>query len=107
MLYLAVALLCLAIVVLCAVAIDSLWPASSRNDRQPVPPPGAPQPTVRWGWCEVCGAEVAGDALHEVVATFDDTDLDDDGTGGGTGMAAEYCAEHCPGHCRAPHRTAA
>lgn len=100
MLIVALVLFCLAVAVLCAVAIDSLWPTSSRS----VPQPDAPD---RHGWCETCGVELSGADLHEVVATFDDSDLDVDTGGGGTGIAAEYCAVHCPGGCRAPHRAAA
>lgn len=61
----------------------------------------------RHGWCEVCGIELRGAQLHEVI----DAGVDDDGIlsaqelmGGGTAMVAEFCAEHCPGTCRSPHR---
>jgi hypothetical protein len=67
-----------------------------RRRRQP--------PTVRFEECE-CGALVAGDDLHLVVAVQDDDLLAAEGmsiVGGGTAMSAAFCAEHCPGGCRNP-----
>lgn len=49
----------------------------------------------RRGWCQICGREVRGRALHEVRRGQDDTEISD----GGTWMAAEFCPEHCPGGC--------
>lgn len=77
-------------------------------------PAGDPAPAAtadgdrRHGWCEVCGLELHGPHLHEVI----DAGVDDDGVlsaqelmGGGTAMVAEFCRLHCPGGCRAPHPT--
>ena len=70
-------------------------------------PQGCDPDDRRHGWCEICGLELRGAQLHEVI----DAGVDDDGVlsaqelmGGGTAMVAEFCAEHCPGTCRSPHR---
>ena len=105
-------LACLALVAL-VMAITVLGLLILRLLDDPRPRPAAPAPATdvdrRHGWCEVCGDELHGPQLHEVI----DADVDRDGAlsakelmGGGTAMVAEFCAEHCPGRCRHPHRPA-
>lgn len=102
-------LACLALVVLVLAAVALALHILRLLDR-PTPDQPRPAPTDdrRHGWCEICGTELHGRQLHEVI----DAGVDDDGIlsaqelmGGGTAMVAEFCGEHCPGGCRAPHPT--
>lgn len=101
---------CLALVVLVLAAV-ALGLHIVRLLDQPCDASRGPAPADddrRHGWCEVCGIELHGPQLHEVI----DAGVDDDGIlsaqelmGGGTAMVAEFCGAHCPGSCRTPHPT--
>ena len=99
-------LACLALVALVmAITVLGLLILRLLDDPRPRQAP-APAGDRRRGWCEVCGDELHGPQLHEVI----DADVDDDGAlstqelmGGGTAMVAEFCAAHCPGGCRTYH----
>ena len=110
-----VACAALVVLVLAAVALGlhivRLLDARPRDtSRGPAPAPAPADDDRRHGWCEVCGIELHGPQLHEVI----DAGVDDDGIlsaqelmGGGTAMVAEFCRLHCPGTCRTPHRPVA
>ncbi len=93
-------------VVVAVAAVAALRAVVGRNRPHRAAPGRTGPQRVPHGWCEICGDELWGDDLHEVV----DGSVDGDGVlsagelaGGGTAMAAEYCAAHCPGGCRHHH----